>query len=661
MGRTSKQKQLDWRILFKTLLSSLRVKFDIEITDTQALINTTQQDAAIIKKRLEESFQSSTAFMSHLPYTITTLGGSVISAPSQQTTVTQIVPAPDDTVESGKRILMKLFSADAFDAVAFDPEKLFNQHAKSTQRVLYSKPVKLKLIEQAWNSVNEYLISFFHNVSIERIREAWLNDDKALPPPAPDTHLDQSQQQQLADGLIQQCFGVLINKETHEVQMFFDYGRLHEFLFQPLITLTQRQDAIFPVQLAIDRNHLLSYMQQITQNGILLRISATSADQAVARPIFFTREATITKPHHYIFILDESGSMAGLPFEQLKEHVINFIAQLKQLDENATVRIVFFADDMQPASEFSIKDTQKIIAFINKRTKAEGNTKLNDTLLRELKHLVDEEIAGDANASVFVFTDGGDNRSTVKSANLEVAIANTTQAIATQYKLFTLGYGKDVEVATLRAIAGAVGTPYIHIQDMSQFTSIYQEISTISTERDFVDFMYQLDQSRQEFTIPLERDNSPFSPEILIPMSASQPTRLTYAGRQLEVQISDQALVERLDYTDLISELTAKAHEIMVNATPSQKWDVNAKLQPIINTLQPLATNPELSPQETSLVTDLLREINEFKTKFTSSDAGVQASVQSMARTQQGFMPPSAAPRPSYQPASHSTPSLVNQ
>ena len=81
----------------------------------------------------------------------------------------------------------------------------------------------------------------------------------------------------------------------------------------------------------------------------------------------------------------------------------------------------------------------------------------------------------------------------------------------------------------------------------------------------------------------------------------------------------------------LISELTAKADEIRVNATTAKKWEVTNQLQPIVATLEALKTNQQLTPREKELVIDLLSDINHFKTMFSNTDdASVHASLQSM-------------------------------
>lgn len=655
---------LDWKILFYTLLGNTDVgNFEIETTGNQILIKASAEKASKIQQKLKGVLQTPVSFRQSLPYTVT--GTDTGTGTTNPVTALPSTPYPEDSVASGKEVLLRFFSPDIFDELGFSIEKTFNENARSGQHVLFSKSTARRYIANAWREVLNALLLHFHGQSIDTLRDIWQDTSKYLPAPPDDLITDDTAAMSVATGLLQQCFGLLTQQNPKKIEMFFNYGRLYEFLFPPHVNIeTKNQDE---VTLSIDRDHLLSYMQQLVQDSALLRIYKSS-DQAVNftyRPIFFSRKPTVSKPHIHSLIIDKSFSMKEC-FDELKQGLIEFIVQLEKLDSNATIRLTFFSHDRE-TKEFPIKNISDIIDHIKSQEVA-STTSLFDAIFYELDHILWGNLTGDNNITITLFTDGYNNidkhdpKERTTLASIEETIETFSNRDVALPKFYTLGFG-TYDSNTLTLLAKKMGSPYLHLPNIGAFQQICQHISVMHDERDLVTFFYELGETSHQFVIPLQRNDQPQMPDIIIPMQVDKPLTITYRGDKLIVKIPDPSRIPVINTADKLAELAVQIRSIVTDTTINNQQKIQ-ELRTVKIDILALKNDQEtqLLPLELVQTNDLQGQVDTYKNQFRQDDSNqrIAQSARTLASSQQGFMASGnqkpSQPTPSPQPASHFPP-----
>jgi len=297
---------INWKTLINTVLGRDTVDFDIATEDNEIVIRTNQEGAIAIRNKLRYVLQTPTTFQRSLPYnTQGNTQAQAASGMSQDEDVVE-VPQPDNNVESGKDILINIFGQNTLDQI-LNIGAVFGEGARSESHVLFSTTTKRKARAKTWISAAEDMLAYFKGVDIETVRNAWMNNQDHLPEPADDMD-DDRDDEQIVSELIQQCFGVITRENPTSVEMYFNYGRLYEFLYPPVVPEPEQieveENTGFDYEIRINKNHMLSYLQQLNRGGSLFRVYKENeqAQEFLARPIFIGREGTVAKPHYYSLV-----------------------------------------------------------------------------------------------------------------------------------------------------------------------------------------------------------------------------------------------------------------------------------------------------------------------------------------------------------------------
>lgn len=646
-ARLSLMQNLNWRTLFDTLLARLNINYAVEMVQGDIVLTVQQADAPRVIEHFTQSLSDAQVFQQSLPYkqqrAHSASLGSAVKNPAQQAEPL-VVPAYEPSLQYGRRVLLSLFGEEFFDEIGFDVSKIYSDtNARMEDGVMFSRPSKLKDIISAWSAVNNALVKFFLNRSVSEIRNAWHNQNTPLTPP--DSDLFQKEEtSKYVEGLIQQCFGVMYYEDKGEARVFCNIRRLWEFLYPPQCVQKPVVEQAEMVALHFKRDHLVSYLQQLLHGGVLFHVYRTGAAALNLRPVFLAREATIPKNHFYNFVLDRSGSMQTY-FKDLNAHVLAFIKQLSELDPSAEVRIIYFDDsphDQKPMKQFKITQLDEISAFMDGVRLGNG-THLFQCIDEELETDLKSGRSSKYNSTTIFLTDGRDQSSCAEILKLP-KINGTLQKFRAQKsepgKWFMMGFG-DCDSATLVSIANTMGTPYTHLTQISDFSHIAQHIETMNAERHMMEFMYQVEAGSNTFTVPVYHNGHPTVPNVIIPMQQNKPAKITIAGDQLVITVSDSDQVPLATINDRLIEFMIRSGEIALSAD-AKTTKVNA-LDLLLREFDKVFAQQDLDPMQRSLVRDqILADRNALHRAKNDGDV---AAVVSMIRYRNQWMPGQAQPQ----------------
>lgn len=591
----------NWKALLDTILGKLLIPYELIVTNDEIMIKATPENAQRIQAHLQTALHSADSFFKQLPYSIH------LSATNQQSSElpNQAPATPVDSVDSGTQVFKSFFGAGRFDEIALNIDALFSEKsgAISRDQVLYSKPAKSKHTAQIWHDFLNALLAEFNEIEAEQLRAIWLDPNLHLP--TKEDKLDSTEQRSYR-GLIQQCFGIIEDKEKNQVQIYFNYGLLHRLIFSPQIALLPQVDS---TELHINKKHLLNYVQQLTQHGMLLRVyKSNEQDKSMlARPLFFGQEKLKIMPNHYTIIIDRSGSMEK-HLDKLGNQVTEFIEKMVPYDPHAKIRIVFFNDKTGPVKEFSIAEGWNIRDFI-KSAKHGGNTRLFGTIEEEVQYLYQQNLPEIQNTAIVFFTDGQDTVSNSRQQSIDqiIAILNAQHQQGKRLpKIFTMGIGAYDHEA-LHLFSQKTNSPFIHLKDTADFSLIYRYLGTLHYQQEVVEFLVRTSQT-QAFTVPITLDGNIQSPNLIIPFQEREQVAVKVRGQQLWVKVMDATQVPlQMPYDQLQEKYEALYQIVTEKISPHEK----------IERLVQLAN--ELVTQDAVVFSDISKEINYYTEQLQST------------------------------------------
>lgn len=625
--------ETNWKSLVDTLLGNLNVKYEFEVTDTEIHIKADPEASLKIQSHLNKVLSSSDAFFQSMPYKINVKQKGFFSW-SSPTYETATYSQPQDTVEEGVGIFESLFGEEKFSEIALDLNKLFNvkQGATSQGLVLYSKPAKGRHTSQLWHDYLNALLASFNEVSVERLREIWKTPGDHLPGLLEDFNSDE---QLKYNGLIQQCFGVIEDRNKGEAKLFFNYGLLYRLVFAPQLTVQEKD---LHTDIRIDKQHMLNYVQQLTQDGTLLRVykENQAVNNFIARPLFFGNKKFNQMPHHYTIIIDRSGSMQD-NFADLGNKVIEFIEKMKEYDDKAKVKIVFFDDSTGPIKEFLISESSNIKRFI-KSVNVGGYTRLFGTIEDELSQLLKDKTTQDNNSAVVFFTDGNDNIASSRKEAISKIITKLNEFHQQGLKLpkiFTMGIG-EYDHEALSLFSKETNSPFIHLQDTKDFEEIYTYLQTLRYEQEVLEFLVSASETNI-FSVPLLQDGNVQSPGILIPFQEKESIVYQVKGNRILVRVDDASKVPVATFNDFIQQSLTKLYTIVASSdSPTQKL-----IQ--LDSLEKIFAKFDLSSEsEISTLTLLNQKLAVFKQKIIdveeANNHALHESLKSQAQHALGYV-----------------------
>ncbi len=306
--------------------------------------------------------------------------------------------------------------------------------------------------------------------------------------------------------IIDRLFVEKADNANGSIKFYFDIALLYQCIVAP--ELISKESRIF-----INKRNLINYLCSITQSGVLLeRLSENTA-----KPVLFnTLQALAVRPHqHHVVMMDCSHSMAG-NFNQHIEKVIEFIDNLREYDNTATIDIFPFQDakHILMSRRFNINDKTSIDYYL-KGLRADFGTNLYGTVqvvLAEIKYRVNE------NVCLYIFSDGCDDlwfypnaTSGLKAQTAGLARENNPP------KVFVIQIGDKADVNATRLLTEATLGTAIAATSSSEFEKIYEHVKKINLPREIVTFIGKLANQFRESRIALYAGQPGVGEPITIP------------------------------------------------------------------------------------------------------------------------------------------------
>lgn len=555
------QSYLEWYTLFDTLFRPLNVTFNVSVEQNDIVLHASESDMQRIVAHLKLALADAGNFNHYLPYQV---GDK--KAPSQPKAYQQTyleVPVPQDTIDSGKAILAKIFGF-VFKQIGFDSNILFDENATVNNGVLWSKPIE-KWLKDIWLGVVKATVTKYDGANVEVFRRAWHGDYQDLQGSGVETN-----DVVLARGQLQQIMGFTEDKDINEndrCRIFFDFGRAHQMLFPPVmqdVTCAQDEDG-FARELRFSQAHFMTYLQMLIEDGVLFRMyrNANDARNIHASPLFLTTKDMVDLQNLVVLVIDCSGSMnADLP--RLTDQVKHYIDDLRVIDPEARIRIIPFHDYVFRHLECAVSHQDRINDFLDK-LRADCSTALYKTIDEELEGLMQRRLKN--NTRMVIFTDGQDNQSghdwSYFGYRIEQKIALLNKESTLQ--VFPVGAG-DVNTSALQAMANTCGTPYVYCQNASDLGASLQDVVRTAPLKKFLDFMVTLRDSTQTFKMPIPQHGCPHMPDVSFVMLPSEQMHIKKGENdELCFTVYDVDQIPQATLVDQLRELKREALTIARN------------------------------------------------------------------------------------------------
>ncbi|XP_015671350.1 inter-alpha-trypsin inhibitor heavy chain H3 isoform X1 [Protobothrops mucrosquamatus] len=197
---------------------------------------------------------------------------------------------------------------------------------------------------------------------------------------------------------------------------------------------------------------------------------------------FFAPKNILRLSKNIVFIIDASWSMWGRKLEQTKEALLKILEDIKEEDY---INFVLFWGDVQKWKDTLIKATPETLAEARRyvqQIKVAGWTNINAGLMTGIELLNEAHKNGslpERSASLIIMlTDGRPNKGEV---NTDIILENVRNAIQGKYPLYNLGFGYDLDYASLEKMAsennGLARRIYEDSDSALQMQGFYDEVA----------------------------------------------------------------------------------------------------------------------------------------------------------------------------------------
>ncbi|XP_067424226.1 inter-alpha-trypsin inhibitor heavy chain H4 isoform X2 [Emydura macquarii macquarii] len=198
---------------------------------------------------------------------------------------------------------------------------------------------------------------------------------------------------------------------------------------------------------------------------------------------YFAPSEMPTFPKNVIFVVDQSGSMAGRKIEQTRDALMKILEDLRPEDHFSLItfssRVTEWNNTLLQATEQNVESAKRYVKTIMAR----GGTDINNALLTAANTLdkanYAEILQGESISMIILLTDG---QPTVGVRNVEIIQQNIQKAVKGKYVLYCLGFGFDVSYKFLEKMAldnGGIARRIYEDSDSDlQLQGFYQEVAT---------------------------------------------------------------------------------------------------------------------------------------------------------------------------------------
>jgi Ca-activated chloride channel family protein len=250
------------------------------------------------------------------------------------------------------------------------------------------------------------------------------------------------------------------------------FAEFRDYLLSPQAQQVVLQYGYRPADLATPLDSAESPLT--AANGVDVGEPKTTLQVPNANVIKVVRDVWwYTKRHTNVYlVVDTSGSMEGEKLEQAQAALRSFLDQIK--GDTERVGLIEFATYVYPTVDLGEMGANRVaLEMAVDRMEAGGDTALLDGVSEAYERLQDLGDSERINA-VVVMTDGMENNS---STSLRGLVSDLEQNYPVQVVVFSIAYGDDADMDTLRRIAEPTGGQ-VREGDPETIQDLYKVLST---------------------------------------------------------------------------------------------------------------------------------------------------------------------------------------
>ena len=250
------------------------------------------------------------------------------------------------------------------------------------------------------------------------------------------------------------------------------FARFGDYLLSPEAQQVVLQHGYRPADLATSLDSADSPLT--AANGVDASEPKTTLQVPNANVIKVVRDVWwYTKRHTNVYlVVDTSGSMEGQKLAQAQAALRIFIDQIK--GDKERVGLIEFATYVYPTVDLDEMGANRVaLQMAVDRMEAQGDTALLDGVYEAYQRL---QALGDSERinAIVVMTDGQENNS---NTSLRKLVAELERSYPTQVVVFSIAYGDDADMDTLRWISEPTGGQ-VRQGDPETILDLYKVLST---------------------------------------------------------------------------------------------------------------------------------------------------------------------------------------
>ncbi|XP_062391006.1 inter-alpha-trypsin inhibitor heavy chain H3-like isoform X2 [Sardina pilchardus] len=182
-------------------------------------------------------------------------------------------------------------------------------------------------------------------------------------------------------------------------------------------------------------------------------------------------------PKNVVFVVDQSGSMAGKKIEQTRTALLKILGDLAEDDHFGLIcfddRISPWKRELVRATEQNLEKAKEFVRTITER----GATDINAAVLEGVK-MIKKSHKEDAASILILLTDGDPTSGETRPERIQ---SNVREAIGKRFPLYCLGFGFDVNFEFLQKMAqendGVARRIYEESDAALQLKGFYEEVA----------------------------------------------------------------------------------------------------------------------------------------------------------------------------------------
>lgn len=512
----------NWELLFSSLLTSKinHDSFSITTTHSELIIHSKEQT---LQKTIAAALSSPEAARTSVSYSLLDRVDES-SIPTAHPTLTEPFYPPILEINSGigQLIFEKLFGDKITKRIGHI--KWNAELERENCHVLYAH------CEEGLEDLSALQVKKYKEVlskaSFSELRKALASKEEFY---SPLTLKDGA-----INGILESHIDKILTIQTNHAKqtIYFDFGLLAKCLTPPrLLQAPIDEEKEISFEIRIDKNHLMSYLSIIFNEGFILNISHNQ-EKHEAQPICFSMQRAIPVNNSLTLILDCSTSMEQC-FPSYIKQVKDFIIKLSEEKDyaDATIRIKPFASEELASHEFALTHLDVIGRFLDS-LEANGNTYLNGTIHSELKHIKSElQIK---NNTIIIFSDGEDNQTSEEINSNLASLTTDLKKHTNPPKIYTLGLGEHYSKEKFADLSAITGGEHIKLDKIEDFDAIIRHLNKMGKVRRLARFIQEM----KAFTVPA------YEGEVSVaPIKLSVPGPFSVDGKEYYVLLEKPELV----------------------------------------------------------------------------------------------------------------------